>query len=151
MAVGRGWRGVLPAVTGLALVTAGCTAGGGPGAPPADVVRALTPTRSDAAGTWGAPAGPRADGEPWAVLDPDGPVAVFDGCNTTRSSSWRLRGDGTLVLGGDAIITMVGCPGPVPTSFRLHGDELVGESDDGRTWRVARTSVLPLDPAHHRR
>lgn len=136
---------VAPAVA--LLVVAACSAGGGPGAPPADVVLALTPTRSDAAGTWGDPSGRGRSGRVWAVLDPAGPALVFDGCNTTGASSWRVTGDGTVVLGADAVTTLVGCPRTVPTSFALDGDVLVGRADDGQTWRVDRTSVLPVGPS----
>ncbi|WP_019143810.1 hypothetical protein [Aeromicrobium massiliense] len=126
------------------VVVSGC-AGGGPGAPPDAVAEALAPTRSDAAGTWGDPDGE--SGRVWAVLDPAGRALVFDGCNTTGASSWRVTGDGTVVLSVDAVTTLVGCPWTVPTSFALDGDVLVGRADDGETWRVDRTSVLPLEPS----
>ncbi|TCJ00776.1 hypothetical protein [Aeromicrobium sp. IC_218] len=145
MPVGR--RPGLGVLVVAVMVVTGCSGPGGRADGRSDpVTRALTPTRSDAAGTWGDPTGPRARGALAAVLDPAGPATVLDGCNTTRSSSWRLHSDGTLVLADDAITTLIGCPWPVPTTFRLDGAELVGAADDGRTWRVRRTSVLPVDP-----
>ncbi len=144
MRFGRG-RGAAVVAAAALVVVSGC-AGGEPGAPPHAVAEALTPTRSDAAGTWGDPDGSRRGGRVWAVLDPAGPALVFDGCNTTGASSWSVADDGTVLLGADAVTTLVGCRGSVPTSFILDGDVLVGRADDGATWRIGRTSVLPVKP-----
>jgi hypothetical protein len=97
------------------MATGGCSGGSrstdGAGEPASGEVSA-----ADVVGVWEG----QLDGalrDPFVRLDADGSAALFDGCNQIGGLTWRLDA-GRVVLAGEGVTTLVGCPGLRPVLER---------------------------------